>query len=127
MENASAKEFVMDHPDSRFNDASCGVAATEFERIALREQFKGRISWVDDPESLIVNIGNLGGIPLLYTFHWAVINGCRVVFYQSSGDFDAKPFFKKWLHSIGPDQIVTAINFHQVILTVTNGKGLSVS
>lgn len=124
MQTAPANTFVMDDIDPRFNDANYGVAATEFERSTLREQYKDRISWVDDDAPLVCEIGKLGTTSLRYRFDWAVINGCRVLFYACVGEVDAPHRIAAWLRSVGPEAITNAMMFHKVIMTVTDGEGL---
>lgn len=124
MEAAANNTFVMDDPDPRFADSCIGVAATEFERATLKQQYKGRIEWVDDDSPLIADIGNLGEVPLRYRFYWAKLGGKRVLFYECAGEFDARPFIQRWLGGFGICQLTNALMFHNVIMTVTDGRGL---
>lgn len=121
-----SKELQMDVVDERFKQAVFAVRATECEQGYLKEKFRNRLEWVDDENTLIVNIGETSdGQSLDYIFSWSKINGKMVMFYRAVSNAERRDRISKWIDGIGIIPRCDALNFHHVVIHVTDNKGLS--
>jgi hypothetical protein len=85
--------------DSRFKKCEFIVEANSYERLALWKEWHVAISWEEDCKGLLIEIGKLGGLPIILKFSFALINRHLVAFYESPSQVvDHKQideFFKK--------------------------------
>lgn len=96
--------------DPRFAETKYVVEANSFEVMSLwnKHAKKGMMEYVDEPKSyrvdwvqdysgVVYQLGELNGMPMMVTFFWNVLNGVRVVFYESTGYVTDTRIIEQWL------------------------------
>lgn len=124
MTESSIRETQSSELDNRFQRTAYAVAATTMERIVLNSQYKNRLHWNDDENGLVLTLAIFDDMPITYNFWWTEVNGKLVVFYECAGDVDFKKYIARFFEGL-QIPVTKAIDFMRVIMSVTEGKGLS--
>jgi len=124
MTESSIRETQSSEFDNRFQRTAYAVAATTMERIVLNSQYKNRLPWNDDENGLVLTLAIFDDMPITYNFWWTEVNGKLVVFYECAGDVDFKKYIAAFFEGL-QIPVTKAIDFMRVIMSVTEGKGLS--
>ena len=109
--------------DPRFGATLYAVEADSFarqalweqnERLKITERHLAIQQWEQDSMGLAVQIGEFGGMPVVVSFSWAVLNGKRVCFYEPTSMVTHSGMLDDWLNAHLPDNAKTtnADNFH---------------
>ena len=87
--------------DPRFSETVFVVEATSFERMMLwaENDRRKRVRWEADGHGWLLQVGELGGMPVSVSFVWARLNGYRVVFCEATSQVVDHRQVEAWLEA----------------------------
>ncbi len=124
--------------DKRFAQTEYVIEATSFEMITLWRENDERITkspryhltWKEENPGCFVRVGYFLGSPINVAFFWSILNGHRVMFYETTSHISSGPIIAEWLdlHCNPYDQYecqcrTNAMNFGSCIQYCTANVG----
>ncbi|HKS27771.1 MAG TPA: hypothetical protein VJS44_08125 [Pyrinomonadaceae bacterium] len=113
---------------AKLKETVYAVAANDYERFALwRENAQDSgspliahpVDWQQDSEGYLFQVGELADMPVTISLSWAMVNGHRVLFYDSPSLVTDQRMIEKWLdencnpmEGDGAQARCNAMNFH---------------
>jgi hypothetical protein len=87
---------------SKFAETIYVVEATHFERLCLWQEWNCFVKWQE--ESLVSSniVGKLARMQVNVDVSWAIINGQRVAFYETTSQVVDHRLVSKWLPKVFP-------------------------